>query len=62
MTSPCDAGATVTVLGRGADGEPTTREWADWAETIEHEVVTGLGARSRTERVTLPVPNLRSVR
>jgi alanine racemase len=57
-----DAGATVTVLGPGTDGEPTAREWADWSDTIEHEVVTGLGARSRTTRSTLPVSSLRSVR
>ncbi|GIG39299.1 alanine racemase [Cellulomonas phragmiteti] len=39
------AGEVVTVLGPGNDGEPTVREWAAWSGTIEHEVVTGLGAR-----------------
>jgi alanine racemase len=52
---PVAAGTPVTVLGPGHDGEPTTGEWARWSETIAHEVVTGLGARSgRTERVVRP--------
>jgi alanine racemase len=38
-------GELVTILGPGDRGEPTVREWADWAGTIEHEIVTGLGAR-----------------
>jgi len=37
----------VTVFGPGHDGEPTTAEWAAWAGTIEHEIVTGLGPRVR---------------
>ena len=45
-------GTTATVLGPGAAGEPTVREWADWAGTIEHEVVTGFGAR--VARTTVP--------
>lgn len=42
-----EAGEQVTVFGPGHDGEPTTAEWALWSDTIEHEVVTGLGARVR---------------
>lgn len=38
-------GSRVTVLGPGAHGEPTVREWADWSDTLEHEIVTGLGRR-----------------
>ena len=30
-----------------AGPQPTTAEWAAWAETLEHEIVTGLGARVR---------------
>ncbi len=41
------AGDVVTVFGPGHHGEPTTAEWAAWADTLEHEVVTGLGARVR---------------
>lgn len=36
---------TVIVFGPGAAGEPTIREWAEWSGTIEHEIVTRVGAR-----------------
>jgi alanine racemase len=42
-------GAIATVFGPGDDGEPTAADWAGWAGTIEHDVVTGIGAR--VERV-----------
>ncbi|GAA1808895.1 alanine racemase [Nocardioides hankookensis] len=54
-----DPGETVTVFGPGTHGEPTVAEWATWADTIEHELVTGIGAR--VERRTLAVPHLRSL-
>jgi alanine racemase len=38
-------GETATVFGPGRAGEPTAAEWAAWAGTIEHEIVTGIGAR-----------------
>ncbi|WP_051367052.1 alanine racemase [Hamadaea tsunoensis] len=38
-------GDHVTVFGPGSCGEPTTADWAGWAETLEHEIVTGLSAR-----------------
>lgn len=38
-------GDPVTVFGPGDHGEPTAAQWAGWAETIEHEIVTGLSAR-----------------
>jgi alanine racemase len=38
-------GDVVTVFGPGDRGEPTAAEWAGWADTLEHEIVTGLGAR-----------------
>lgn len=38
-------GAIATVLGPGDAGEPTAADWARWAGTIEHDVVTGIGAR-----------------
>jgi alanine racemase len=44
-SSQAKAGDTVTVFGPGEHGEPTTAEWARWAETLEHEIVTGLSAR-----------------
>jgi alanine racemase len=57
-------GETATVFGPGDDGEPTIREWADWAGTIEHEIVTRVGprvAREATGVVTAPVAPLRAV-
>ncbi|MCD4534107.1 alanine racemase [Nocardioides sp. cx-169] len=38
-------GESATVFGTGHGGEPTVAEWAAWADTIEHEIVTGIGAR-----------------
>jgi alanine racemase len=55
---PVRPGEVVTVFGPGDEGEPTVAEWAAWAGTIEHEIVTGLGRRLH-RRVT---PLLRSVR
>jgi alanine racemase len=43
--SPVSVGDPVTVFGPGERGEPTTADWADWAGTLEHEIVTGLSAR-----------------
>jgi alanine racemase len=43
------AGDLVTVFGPGHDGEPTVADWAGWADTIEHEIVTGLGLRTPTQ-------------
>ncbi len=43
--TPVSVGNPVTVFGPGDDGEPTTAQWAGWAETLEHEIVTGLSAR-----------------
>jgi alanine racemase len=45
-------GEPVMVFGPGDLGEPTVRDWADWAGTIEHEIVVGLGTRieRRVER------------
>ena len=40
-----DLGERVTIFGPGDAGEPTVTEWAAWAGTIEHEIVTGIGAR-----------------
>jgi alanine racemase len=46
-----EVGDVVTVFGAGDHGEPTVLEWAGWADTIEHEIVTGLGGRlHRTTR------------
>lgn len=47
-----EPGEVVTVFGPGDDGGPTAAEWAGWASTLEHEIVTGLGRR--IERRVLP--------
>jgi alanine racemase len=57
--STVSAGETVTVFGPGDAGEPTVAEWAAWADTIEHEIVTGIGPRVR--RRTPTVSHLRSL-
>ena len=38
-------GDEVTLLGRGADGEPTAQDWAVAAGTINYEIVTRMGPR-----------------
>ena len=38
-------GEAVTFFGPGDAGEPTVAEWAEWARTIPHEIVTRLGSR-----------------
>ena len=47
--SDAAVGDEVVIFGPGDDGEPTVADWADWSETIGHEIVTGIG--SRVERV-----------
>jgi alanine racemase len=38
-------GDTAVVFGTGDGGEPTVGDWAAWAGTLPHEIVTGLGVR-----------------
>jgi alanine racemase len=40
-----EPGAEAVVFGPGDDGEPTVADWARWAGTIPHEIVTGIGHR-----------------
>jgi alanine racemase len=42
---PVGPGDVATVFGPGRFREPTVADWAEWAGTIEHEIVTGIGAR-----------------
>jgi len=42
-------GEIAKVFGPGTFGEPTVADWAAWARTVEHEVVTGIGARVRRQ-------------
>jgi len=50
--TPASVGDPVTVFGPGEHGEPTTAQWAGWAETLEHEIVTGLGVRLHRRSAT----------
>ncbi|MHA3703524.1 alanine racemase [Jatrophihabitans sp. YIM 134969] len=44
---PVEPGDDAVLFGPGRHGEPTLQDWASWAGTIEHEIVTGIGARVR---------------
>ncbi|WIM96365.1 alanine racemase [Actinoplanes oblitus] len=44
---PVRAGDRVVLFGPGERGEPTVAEWARWAETNPHEILTGVGPRVR---------------
>lgn len=46
---PVSAGDRVVLFGTGQDGEPTVADWAGWADTNAHEILTGIG--TRVERV-----------
>jgi alanine racemase len=58
-TTGAEVGEDVTVFGPGDTGEPTVGDWAAWAGTLEHEIVTGIGAR--VPRRTRALPHLRTV-
>jgi alanine racemase len=38
-------GDEVVLFGPGTRGEPTVTDWAGWANTVPHEIVTGIGPR-----------------
>jgi alanine racemase len=45
--APVRPGDEAVVFGPGDDREPTVDDWARWAGTIPHEIVTGIGHRVR---------------
>ncbi len=47
-------GDEVVLFGPGDNGEPTVADWAGWAGTNAHEILTGVGAR--VPRRYLPAP------
>ncbi|KPM51621.1 alanine racemase [Frankia sp. R43] len=59
---PARAGDVVTLFGPGDGGEPTAADWARWAGTLEHEIVTGLGPRLRRVVTTHTDPGERTTR
>jgi len=52
------AGDTVTVFGPGTSGEPTVGDWARWAGTSPHEILTGIGTRVPRRWVSSSQPGL----
>ncbi|WP_242561450.1 MULTISPECIES: alanine racemase [Pandoraea] len=54
---PVTPGDVVTLFGDGADGAPTALDWAKWAQTNPHEILTGIG--SRVPRRFLPLRDVR---
>jgi alanine racemase len=50
---PVYAGDTAVVFGPGTNGEATVADWAAWAGTNPHEILTGVG--TRVVREYLPV-------
>jgi alanine racemase len=38
-------GDEAVVFGPGTEGEPTVADWAGWANTVPHEILTGIGPR-----------------
>jgi alanine racemase len=38
-------GDEAVLFGPGTEGEPTVADWARWAGTVPHEIVTGIGPR-----------------
>ncbi|WP_080754906.1 alanine racemase [Clavibacter michiganensis] len=51
------AGDEVVVLGAGSDGAPTARDWAAWAGTIPHEVLTSIGSAASSRAPARPAPS-----
>ena len=38
-------GDEVELFGTGADDAPTAGEWAEMSDTIDYEIITGIGGR-----------------
>jgi alanine racemase len=44
-------GDEAVVFGPGTGGEPTVADWARWADTVPHEILTGIGPRVERRHV-----------
>ena len=42
---PVRVGDPAVMFGPGTQGEPTAAEWAQWADTNPHDILTGIGSR-----------------
>jgi alanine racemase len=49
---PVSAGDRVVLFGPGRDGEPNVADWAAWAGTNAHEILTGIGTRVERVHIT----------
>lgn len=47
-----NAGDSVGIWGDPSDGTPSASEWGDWADTINYDIVTGIG--NRVTRIDIP--------
>jgi alanine racemase len=47
-----NAGDPVGIWGDPSDGTPSASEWGDWADTINYDIVTGIG--NRVTRIEIP--------
>jgi alanine racemase len=52
--APVHLGDEVVLLGDAALGEPDAAEWASIAETLPHEILTGLGGRMQRKHIRNP--------
>ncbi len=58
---PVELGDPIILFGPGDNGEPTVQEWAAWAETNPHEILTGIGARVPRHYLPIKPETLKSL-
>jgi alanine racemase len=58
---PVELGDPIILFGPGDNGEPTVQEWAAWAETNPHEILTGIGARVPRHYMPIKPETLKSL-
>jgi alanine racemase len=54
--APVAMGDEIVLFGPGDRGEPTVAEWAGWAETNPHEILTRIGPRVPRRHLAAPGP------
>jgi alanine racemase len=58
---PVELGDPVVLFGPGDSGEPTVQDWATWAETNPHEILTGIGGRVPRHYLPIKPETLKSL-
>jgi alanine racemase len=58
---PVELGDPVVLFGPGDNGEPTVQDWATWAETNPHEILTGIGGRVPRHYLPIKPETLKSL-